>query len=80
MLGNSDDAGKCPNGLTVQNFRAATAEERTVYREWMRGIIVFYSTLLLISGTIAIGSYSSTGLARQTTFSGRSTITSLNAN
>ena len=80
MLGHRDDAGHCPNGLTVQNFRAATAEERRIYRKWMRGTIIFYSTFLLISGVVAIVSYSGTSLTRFTNLSVNPTITSLKTN
>jgi hypothetical protein len=80
MLVHGDDAGHCPNGSTAQNFRAVTAEERRIHQRWMRGTIIFYSTLFLISGVVAIVSYSSTSLTRLTNLSGHPTIPSLKTN
>jgi hypothetical protein len=37
----------------------------------MRGTVVFYSTIALISGLVMIVSYSNTGLTRLTTLSGQ---------
>lgn len=54
MLEHGDDAGHCSNGLSAQNYRGATAEERAIYRKWIRGMIPFYSTLVLIFGVVAI--------------------------
>jgi hypothetical protein len=56
-----DDAGHCSNGLTAQKFRDATPEERTVYRKWLRGMVVTYGTLLLMSGVAAVASYTVMG-------------------
>jgi len=61
----------CSSRLSAQAYRPATAEERAVYRKWMRGTVVFYSTLALISGLVVIVSYSNTGLTRLTTLSGQ---------
>jgi hypothetical protein len=71
MHEDGDDAGHCSNGLSARAYRAATAEERAVYRKWMRGTVVFYSTIALISGLVMIVSYSNTGLTRLTTLSGQ---------
>jgi hypothetical protein len=71
MSEHGDDAGHCPNGLSAQNYQAATAEDRATYRKWIRGTVVFYSTLLLISGVVAIVNYSSTSLTRLTSLSAR---------
>jgi hypothetical protein len=79
MLENGGDAGRCSNGLSAQNYRGATAEERAIYRKWMRGTIAFYSTLVLILGVVAILSYSDTSLTRLTTL-GRATASSLRTN
>jgi hypothetical protein len=73
MSEHGGDAGHCSNGLTARNYRGATAEDRATYRKWIRGIVVFYSTLLLISGVVAIASYSNTSLIRLTTLSGHPT-------
>ena len=53
MYGEGDDVGHCSNGLTQREFRAATREERLIYRTWIRGLIVFYCVLLLVSGVVA---------------------------
>lgn len=52
MYGEGDDAGNCSNGLTSRRFRAATSEERAIYRRWIRAMIVFYCALLLVSGVV----------------------------
>jgi hypothetical protein len=57
--------------LSAQKYQEASAEERATYRKWMRGVVVFYSALLLISGIAAILSYSNTGLTRLTSLSAR---------
>jgi hypothetical protein len=69
MHDDGDDASRCSNGLSAQVYRAATTEERAVYRKWIRGTVVFYSTILLISGFAMIVSYSNNGLTRLTTLS-----------
>lgn len=75
MHEDGDDAGHCSNGLSAQAYRAATAEERAVYRRWIRGTVVFYGTILLISGLAMIANYSNTGLTRLTNLLGQSTTT-----
>jgi hypothetical protein len=65
------DAGHCSNGLSAQKYQEASAEERATYRKWMRGIVVFYSALLLISGIAAMVSYSNAGLTKLTSISAR---------
>jgi hypothetical protein len=54
MSGHGDDAGHCSNGLSAQKFRAGTPEQSTIYRRWIFGMVAFYTTLLLISGVVAI--------------------------
>jgi hypothetical protein len=71
MHEDGDNAGHCFNGLSAQAFRAATAEELAVYRKWIRGTVVFYSTIALISGLVMIVSYANTGLTRLMTLSGQ---------
>ena len=80
VLENGADAGHCSNGLSAQNYRGATAEERAIYRKWIRGTIAFYSTLVLIFGVVAILSYSDTSLTRLTTLLGRPTASYLRTN
>jgi hypothetical protein len=68
MPGHGDDAGHCSNGLSAQNYRAASAEDRAIYRKWIRRMVVFYCAVL-ISGVVAIASYREAGLTRVTTLS-----------
>ena len=60
MFSDGNDAGCCSNVLTARKFRERTPEDRVTYRRWARGIVLFYSALLLLSG-IAIATYSGTG-------------------
>ena len=69
MFTSGDDAGHCSNGLTAQKFREATPEERKVYRKWIRGMVLVYGTLLLMSGIAAIASYSVVGPTQLTKLS-----------
>jgi hypothetical protein len=80
MHGDGDDAAHCSNGLSAQNYRAATAEDRVIYRKWILGMVVFYSALLLISGAVAIAIDSSVGLTRLTTVSAQPTAKSPRTN
>jgi hypothetical protein len=57
MLEDGDAAGYPSNGPTAKRFRGATEEERATYRKWMRGIIVFYSLLLLATGLLAAANW-----------------------
>src|ERR1700732_1182163 len=68
MSGHGDDAGLCSKGLSAQNFRAATPEERTIYRKWIFGMVAFYTTLLLL-GVAAIAIESSTTPTKPTAVS-----------
>jgi hypothetical protein len=77
---SGDDAGHCSSGLTAQNFREATPEERTVYRKWLRGMGFVYGTLLLMSGVAAIASYSVAGPTQLTKLSVPHTQTSPRTN
>ena len=69
MFRSGDDAGYCSNGLTAQKFRDSTPEERTVYRKWLRGMVLVYGTLLLMSGVAAVASYSVVGPTQLTKLS-----------
>ncbi len=80
MHEDGDDAGHCSNGLSAQAYRAATAEERAIYRRWIRGTVVLYSSILLMSGFVMIVSYSNSGLTRLTTLSGQSAAASSRTN
>ena len=69
MLTSGDDAGHCSNGLTAEKFRDATTEERSVYRKWLRGMILVYGTLLLMSGFAVVAAYSALGPTQLTKLS-----------
>jgi hypothetical protein len=73
MLQHRDDAGQCRNGLSSRDFRQATAADRTTYRKWLLGMVVFYCTLLLIFGVVAIVTDVSPGLTRLTSLSTHTT-------
>jgi hypothetical protein len=51
---HGDDAGRCSNGLSAKTYQAATPEDGATFRRWLLGIIVCYSSLLLISGGVAM--------------------------
>ena len=69
MLGDGDDAGHCSNGLSAQNYRGATPEDRATYRQWIFGMVVFYGALLVISGVVAMVVDVAPGLTHLTTLS-----------
>src|SRR5215469_7130569 len=79
MLTDGDDAGRCSNGLTAQKFRDATPEERTIYRKWLRGMVLFYCTLLFLSG-VAMVSYFGGGRTELTNLSAPQLASSARAN
>lgn len=64
MLGDGDDAGHCSNGLSTGNYRMANPEDRATFRAWLRGVAVFYVTVLMLSGLLAILSYRDVGLTQ----------------
>jgi hypothetical protein len=64
MLGDGDDAGHCSNGLSAERYHEASAEDRATFRAWTRGLIVFYTSLLMLSGLVAIVSTGDVGLTR----------------
>ena len=80
MPEHGDDAGHCRNGLSVQNYREASAEERATYRRWGVGIAVFYSALLLIFGIVAIANDSGDSRTKLTSLSAHSTAASARSN
>jgi hypothetical protein len=69
MFQHGDDAGRCRNGLSAQEYRKATAADRATYRKWAFAMAVFYFTLLLTAGVVAILTESSPGLTRLTSLS-----------
>ena len=80
MREHGDNVGHCRNGLSTQNYRGASPEDRAIYRKWIRGMFVFYSTLLLISGVVAFVSYSGGSLTQLTSLSSHSIAASAKAN
>ncbi len=58
MQHDGNDAAHCPNAMTARNFRASTAEERAIYRKWIRGAVVVYGALFLICTVLAAVNYS----------------------
>ena len=75
-----DDAGQRRIGLSTQNYRGASPEDRAIYRKWIVGMVVFYSALLLVSGVVAIVVDASPGLTRLTSLSARTTAASPGSN
>ena len=71
MLG--DDAGHCSNGLSAQNYRGATPEDRATYRQWIFGMAVFYGALVVVSGVVAMVVDAAPRLTQLTTLSIHST-------
>jgi hypothetical protein len=81
MLEHGDDAGHCSNGLSTKNYREATLEDRSIYRKWVVGMVVFYSALLLLSGVVAIAiDANSSGQTRLTNLSAHPTAGSHRSN
>jgi hypothetical protein len=74
MFGDGDDASQCSSGLSAGNYRSENPEDRATFRRWMRGVIVFYATILMLSGTTAIIlSHRDVGLTRLANFYARVT-------
>ena len=80
MPEHGDDASHCRNGLSRQNYRGASPEDRAIYRKWILGLVVFYSALLLFSGAVAIVIDASPGLMRLTSLSARTIAASPGSN
>ena len=80
MPEHGDDAGHHRNGLSTQNYRGASPEDRAIYRKWILGMVVFYSALLLVSGVVAVVIEASPGLTRLTSLSARTTAASPGSN
>jgi hypothetical protein len=64
MFGDYDDAGHSSSGSSAWNYRGASAADRATFRLWIRGVIVFYVSILMIAGAVAIGSYNDVGLTQ----------------
>ena len=64
MLGDGDDAGHCSNGLSADNYRAAGPADRATLRAWLNGVAVFYVTILMLTGAIAVLSVKAVGLTQ----------------
>jgi hypothetical protein len=69
MFRHGDDAGHCRNGLSAQEYREATTEDRATYRKWIFGMVAFYSVLLLMCGVVAVVTGVPADLTRVTTLS-----------
>jgi hypothetical protein len=54
MFGDGGDASHCSSGLSADNYRSENPEDRATFRRWMRGVMVFYAIVFMLSGTIAI--------------------------
>ncbi len=80
MLGDGDDAGHCSNGLSAGNYRDADPEDRATFRAWLRGVAVFYITVLTLSGAIAILTYKEVGLTQLATLYAHVTSPASNGN
>jgi hypothetical protein len=49
-----DDCAHCSNGLTASKFRASTDQDRATFRKWIRGMVIVYCALLLVSGVLVL--------------------------
>jgi hypothetical protein len=76
ILQHGNDAGHCRNGFSARDFRQATSADRSTYRKWLLGMAVFYCTLLLLSGVVAVVTEASPGLTRLTSLSPHTTAAS----
>jgi hypothetical protein len=75
-----DEAAHCPNGSSAKHYREAAPEDRAIYRKWIFGMILFYSTLLLISCVVAIVVDSSASSTKLTSLSAQQIGGSLKSN
>jgi len=66
MLGDGDDSGHCSSGLSAERYHEDSAEDRATFWVWMRGVIVFYTSVLMLSGLVAIVSTGDVGVRRLT--------------
>jgi hypothetical protein len=75
-----DDAVHCRNRLSAHDYRGTTADDRATYRKWILGMVVFYSTLLLVCGIVATVSEPDASLTRLTSLSARAPAVSPGSN
>jgi hypothetical protein len=76
VFGDGNSSIHYSNGPTAKRYREETEEERATYRKWMRGIVVFYCVLALVTGLLAAVNYSGAGFTQRTHLSGRPAATS----
>jgi hypothetical protein len=80
MNEHGDDVGHGSGRFSAWNFREETTEDRATYRKWMFGVVVFYSTLVLISGGLALLSGTGANMTNLTSISGHSAVASIKPN
>jgi hypothetical protein len=49
-----DDCAHCSNGLTASKFRESTDDDRATFGKWIRGLVIVYCALLLVSGVLLL--------------------------
>jgi hypothetical protein len=49
-----DDCAHCSNGLTASKFRESTDDDRATFSKWIRGLVIVYCALLLVSGVLVL--------------------------
>jgi hypothetical protein len=49
-----DDCAHCSNGLTASKFRESTDDDRATFGRWIRGMVIAYCALLLVSGVLVL--------------------------
>jgi hypothetical protein len=49
-----DDCAHCSNGLTASKFRESTDDDRATFGKWIRGLVIVYCALLLVSGVLVL--------------------------
>jgi hypothetical protein len=68
-LVHGDDAAHCGSRFSAQDYRGATPADRSTFRKWIFGVVVFYSALLLAFGVFAVVIDQGLGLTRLTSLS-----------
>jgi heme A synthase len=76
VFGDGDSFTHYSNASTEKRYREETEEERATYRRWIRGIVVFYCVLALVTGLLVAVNYSGAGFTQLTHLSGRPAATS----
>jgi hypothetical protein len=49
-----DDCAHCSNGLTASKFRESTDDDRATFGKWIRGLVIVYCALVLVSGVLVL--------------------------